>query len=122
VRDIVDRWCKAEAMAGRLHGLQWIMAVSPARQQLIRCGTSSVNDDAGDDNGVSSCHFFALCCYCIVWWLVVGFSDVARCVLRSQSNWPLLIVEFVAFAVFSGFIAFSYCCSSVVMPGLGSSF
>jgi hypothetical protein len=34
------------------HGLQW----------LTRCGTSSVNDDAGGDNGVSSCRFVVLCC------------------------------------------------------------
>jgi hypothetical protein len=46
-------------MVGQLHGLQRIMAVSPAWQRMIQCGTSSVNDGAGGDDGVSSCRFVA---------------------------------------------------------------
>jgi hypothetical protein len=109
-------------MAGRLHGLQQIMADSPAWQRLTRCGTSSVNDGAGDDDGVSSCRFVTLCCYCIVVAGVV-FSDIAWRVLRYQSNRPLLIVEFCWLYCFLGFVTYNRCCcSSIVMPSLGSSF
>ena len=78
------------------------------------------NDGAGGDNGVSSCRVSSF--VVVASWQPVWFCDVARHVLRSQSNRPLSIVELVAFLLSFVAVVISCCFrSSVVLPSLGYS-